>query len=133
MRKLLLTSLTTAGVLAVLGVIWFYCVVTTSMTTGQTASKRFLVEQELGCPPSAEEVSRPWSKAGWMRFCEESGVKNGPWLTASAGKLAIRGEYAHGEKTGVWEWYGDDGAVIRREVHPADQEESSPPQGDLSP
>lgn len=81
------------------------------------ASRELLQAQELECPPGAEEANEPWSKGGWMRYCQANEVDHGPWLTARAGRLAIRGEYSEGQKTGVWEWYGEEGDVIRREVY----------------
>ena len=104
---------------ALAGIFTAYVYVTkvssTEMRTGQAASRQLLAEVRLDCPQEGHRISRPWSKAGWMVYCEHQGVPHGPWMTAKNGKLAIRGAFQEGERSGTWEWYGNNGEVIRQQ------------------
>lgn len=112
--------LVVGGVLVLfMGLYVAFVSITSRAITNQTVASRELLQgQELKCPAGSTEASEPWSKGGWMRYCQTDGIDHGPWLTARAGKLAVRGEYTNGEQTGVWEWYNDDGSVFRQEIHP---------------
>lgn len=117
MRKILggLVIAVFAGVLTVY--VYVTQVSSSEMRTGQEASRHFLADVRLDCPQGGHRISRPWSKSGWMIYCERQGLPSGPWLTAKNGRLAIRGAFQDGERTGTWEWYGDEGEVIRQQTY----------------
>lgn len=96
------------------GGLWIWWAVPRSMVTGQASSRELLGGMELDCPAKTVPAARPWGKAGWMVYCESDGELHGPWLAAEAGRLAIRGEYSNGERTGRWRWYDNEGNVAKQ-------------------
>jgi hypothetical protein len=117
MRRLLGCLIIAVLALILTSYIYVMRVTSTEMRTGQEASRQALADLRLDCPQSGRRISRPWSKAGWMIFCERQGLPHGPWLTAKNGRLAIRGTFQEGERAGTWEWYGEDGEVVRRQTY----------------
>lgn len=70
---------------------------------------------EPECPSGAEVEIERSGLLGWIRFCAVDGEKEGPWEKWDDRRLQIRGHYSGGHPVGVWEWFGDDGEVIKQE------------------
>lgn len=52
-----------------------------------------------------------------MVFCEREGTLHGPWVAAEGGRLKLRGEYFEGQRHGLWEWYDDEGNVVKQTTY----------------
>ena len=117
MSKLVLVLAVVLVLTLVAAVAWLTFAIPRYMVTGQAASREILAQKNLECPGEAVEASRPWGKAGWMVFCEHDGTLHGPWVAAEGGRLALRGEYSEGQRSGLWEWYDEEGNVVKHTTY----------------
>ena len=68
-----------------------------------------VAEVNLQCGEGAVEKREVWSKLGIAVFCERDGVKDGTWQAWDGGYMHIAGQYADGDKDGVWKYFNAHG------------------------
>jgi hypothetical protein len=64
--------------------------------------------EHLPCPRPAVEQFEPWGQSGSQHSCK---IAQGPFVAFESGHVRIRGQFANGEKTGLWRWYKADGSI----------------------
>jgi hypothetical protein len=76
-----------------------------------------MMASDFACPDGTfEKVSR-WSKAGWARYCEADGRKEGPWQAWEEQKLVVQGSYSRGKEQGTFTWFHSDGKTYRQKIY----------------
>lgn len=68
-----------------------------------------VAEVNLQCSEGAVEKREVWSKLGIAVFCEKDGIKHGEWQAWDGGYMHIAGQYADGDKDGVWKYFNAHG------------------------
>ncbi len=68
-----------------------------------------VAEVNLQCSEGAVEKREVWSKLGIAVFCERDGIKHGEWQAWDGGYMHIAGQYADGNKDGVWKYFNAHG------------------------
>jgi hypothetical protein len=79
------------------------------------------------CPPGAIEAIEPWGISGVIRSCmtKDGRIRNGRFVAAENGRLALSGTYVNGSKSGVWQWYDEQGRSTKQ-IDYTKQEDSTP-------
>ncbi len=44
------------------------------------APHRLITRTQFQCPDGTTDTIEGWGKAGYMRFCKNGGVNDGPWM-----------------------------------------------------
>ncbi|MXY15010.1 MAG: hypothetical protein F4X93_02095 [Proteobacteria bacterium] len=68
-----------------------------------------VAEVNLQCIEGAVEKREVWSKLGIAVFCERDGIKHGEWQAWDGGYMHIAGQYADGDKDGIWKYFNAHG------------------------
>lgn len=63
---------------------------------------------DFECPAPGSPHSVPWAQ-GSAKIC---GIRHGSFIVANSGVIVLVGQYAEGQRVGVWYWYNSDGKVI---------------------
>lgn len=66
------------------------------------------------CQPPSQAMLEPWGKSGASDGCY---IKDGPFVTAEGGHIRIRGEFTNGVKSGNWQYFSEEGRVLKEVDH----------------
>ena len=69
-----------------------------------------LSRPRVDCPPPTQAMMNPW---GWNGKSDGCYLREGPFVAAEGGYVRIRGQFTHGEATGIWKYYNEDGVVVK--------------------